>query len=170
LDWTVVGAIGEILGAAGVIFSLLYLGRQIRSASIQERRSRYEAALDMSVAWSQSLSTDADLAGVTLRGMLQGPDSLDPDERLRFYAGLLTPFRAYERVAHYWAEGAVDDWGKDIFDRVFRDLLSLPGIRQYWADRRHWFSPLAQTSIDALVAEATGDGMLGSYPAPEGDG
>ena len=34
MDWTAVGAIGERLGAAAVVLSLLYLGRQIRLQSL----------------------------------------------------------------------------------------------------------------------------------------
>ena len=45
MDWAMLGAIGELLGAAGVIFSLLYLARQIKESSRGEQRTRYEASL-----------------------------------------------------------------------------------------------------------------------------
>jgi len=35
LNWDAIGAFGEVIGAAGVIFSLIYLGAQIRSSSKQ---------------------------------------------------------------------------------------------------------------------------------------
>lgn len=35
MEWDAIGAIGEVIGAAGVIFSLLYLGSQIRSSTRQ---------------------------------------------------------------------------------------------------------------------------------------
>jgi len=35
MDWDAIGAIGEVIGAAGVIFSLVYLATQIRSSSKQ---------------------------------------------------------------------------------------------------------------------------------------
>lgn len=35
MDWNAIGAVGEVIGAAGVIFSLIYLATQIRSSAKQ---------------------------------------------------------------------------------------------------------------------------------------
>ena len=45
LDWEAVGAVAEVIGAMGVIFSLLYLAMQIRTQNVQSRlAARHEIA------------------------------------------------------------------------------------------------------------------------------
>ena len=79
-DW---GAIGEILGAIGVIATLIYLSTQIR----QNNRSLHEAtssAINQSLANLNSrLSTDAEFAEIFMRGR-QSIDNLDAIELERF--------------------------------------------------------------------------------------
>jgi len=152
LDWTLIGAVAEILGAAGVILSLLYLGRQIRSASLADQRARYEQALTEATAWGESLATEGDLAEIVLRGLNAGPSALTPVERFRFNASIIKMFRAYEKMTVYSTEGGVPAWGKKTFDEVFRDLLGFSGFQNYWLERRHWFVPEMQAEIDALIA------------------
>jgi hypothetical protein len=157
-----IGAVGEVVGAAGVILSLLYLARQIRGASLRDQRTRYDQAIDTAITWNQSLATEGDLAEVFVRGMLGDTTDLKPEERLRFYASLLTVFRTYERVSQYGAEGGVHAWGRESFAVSFRDLMAAPGVQAYWAKRRHWFGPQMQVEVDDMVAEA-GHAFLDTY-------
>jgi hypothetical protein len=147
-----IGAVAELLGATGVILSLLYLGRQIRSASLADQRARYEQALAEATAWAESLATEGELAEIVLRGLNAGPSALTPVERFRFNASIIKMFRAYEKMTVYSTEGGVPAWGKKTFDEVFRDLMDFSGFRHYWSDRRHWFVPEMQSEIDSLIA------------------
>ena len=44
MNWEAIGATGEMLGAIGVIASLLYLARQMRSGAADARRATAQAA------------------------------------------------------------------------------------------------------------------------------
>ncbi len=48
MNWDALGAIAELLGAVGVIASLLYLGRQIRQSTKQSFASSYQARAETS--------------------------------------------------------------------------------------------------------------------------
>jgi len=154
MNWEAMGAIGEVLGAAGVIFSLLYLARQIRSSSLQEQRVRYDSAIDAITDWVQQLANEEHLAGIFLEGGFKGGDALAPEERVRFNSLMLVILRGYERVSQYSAEGTVHEWGRASVEASIRDLVALPGVQRYWSERRHWFADHTQTAIDQMIADS----------------
>ena len=85
MNWEAVAAISELVGAVGVIASLVYLAIQIgRSA-----RSTNTAAFQDSVRWSQDLGSavaqDGELAHLLVAGS-QNYEELSADDRLRFHS------------------------------------------------------------------------------------
>jgi hypothetical protein len=57
MNWDAAGAIGEIVGAAGVVLSLAYLGSQIRT---QNRESRLDAITEWTTQWNAFLTSFAE--------------------------------------------------------------------------------------------------------------
>ena len=169
VDWTVVAAVAELLGAAGVIFSLLYLGRQIKLSAQSERRARYDTLIREAIAWNRNVATQQDLAGIVFRGAAD-PASLDPEESFRFYLMLHPIFRTFESLILYGLEGEVHDWGPESFRRAMADFVGMPGVRAYWAGRKHWFAPRAQAEIDRMIAESSGDAVVESLAVAAGLG
>ena len=53
MNWDAIGAVGEILGAAALFASLIYLALQIR---IQNRESQLSAIHDISVGFRESIA------------------------------------------------------------------------------------------------------------------
>jgi hypothetical protein len=52
MDWTMVGALGEMAGAVAVVASLLYVGHQVRQ---NNRIARAEAYRDVTLSWAKML-------------------------------------------------------------------------------------------------------------------
>jgi hypothetical protein len=157
-----IGAVGEIVGGAGVIVSLLYLARQVRAASLADQRARFEAAQDQITTWMQSVATSGELGGLVTRGLISGRSELKPEEVLRFYLSLQQLLRSYERLCIYAEEGAMHHWLKETFETALRDLIAFPGLKQYWAERRHYYAPAMQREVDALMM-APSEAMLAMY-------
>lgn len=82
MNWGALGAIGEIVGAAGVIISLLYLASQVRSNSRQLRHASAQAVLDKLNGLIGQLAFTAGAGDIWTRG-LSGLDALKSDEELR---------------------------------------------------------------------------------------
>lgn len=79
MNWDAIGAVGEVVGAAGVIISLLYLAVQIRGDA---RAKRAATVHDQSTAFRdflKTLATDEDLADVYLRGLRDFSSLQDAD-------------------------------------------------------------------------------------------
>jgi hypothetical protein len=69
MNWDALGAIGEIIGAAGVIVSLLYLASQVRNNSRQLRHSSAQAVLDKLNGLIGQLAFTAGAGDVWNRGL-----------------------------------------------------------------------------------------------------
>jgi len=81
-DW---GAIGEVLGAVGVILTLLYLAAQIRQSNRSMLESTASAISQSLSNINTRLSADQEFAELFLRGR-QSIESLDAVELERFRA------------------------------------------------------------------------------------
>jgi len=108
-DW---GAIGEVIGAAAVVVSLIYLAIQIRqnTKQIQQSiRSNRLSALERDIAAGnrirELLVVNPDLLDVFSRGAAD-PDTLDQQERARF--GMLLRMMFSEFHGAYIRQVSVD--------------------------------------------------------------
>ena len=65
MNWEALGAVGEVVGAVGVIFSLLYLASQVSDNSRQLRHASAQAVLDkLNGSAGRALHAHAGLSGV----------------------------------------------------------------------------------------------------------
>jgi hypothetical protein len=156
MNWEALGAVGEIVGAMGVIVSLLYLASQVRSNSRQLRHASAQAVLDKLNGLIGHLAFTAGAGDVWSRG-LSGLDSLRDDEEIvRFSSMLLQAFWAYEEVLHYRAAGLIEDWAWTHAKAPVEHFMRTPGFQQWWALRRDWFGLEFREHIEAGMPETTG--------------
>jgi hypothetical protein len=81
LDWNAIGAIGEVVGAAGVVFSLVYLATQIRSSSKQANADAVYNLQKGQADVMETLSSSAELA--KLLAKLERGDPLEIHEEIQ---------------------------------------------------------------------------------------
>lgn len=123
MNWDAIGAAAELLGAIGVIASLVYLAGQIRDSREQTsqntravRAAAYQQFQEqLRAIMMQALSVPS-LEGVVFRGMAD-PEILNEEEAGRFRWWLIGVFMIYEN-AHYQY--------RTKRQRSRRSLLSLP--------------------------------------------
>ena len=168
MNWDMVGALAELGGAVAVVASLLYLARQVRDSSLQSQRNRYFQLNREAMGFAEAMAHHKDWGELAFRGVTDR-DSLGPSEAMRFNSGVLQIFRTYEAMYHYSLEGGVHDWGAGGLQAMMTDVIGLPGIQRYWADRKHWFSPEFRAEVDRLLPLTTAT-MLDSYSDPSSAG
>jgi len=90
MSWEALGAIGEIVGAAGVILTLAYLAVQVRQNSRLLERSTEATRVTADAAmvgnfneWRETVIANPEVGDLFVRGM-EDPAGLTPAERLRF--------------------------------------------------------------------------------------
>jgi len=156
MNWDALGAIGEIVGAIGVILSLLYLASQVRSNSRQLRHASAQAVLDKLNGLIGQLAFTAGAGDVWTRG-LSGLDALHDDEEIvRFSSMMLQAFWAYEEVLHYRNAGLIEDWAWTHSKAPVEHFMRTPGFQQWWLLRSGWFSPEFQAHVRVSMPETTG--------------
>ena len=69
MNWEMVGALAELLGATGVILSLLYLARQMRESTREARKDRLREIQAEANDVARQIARDVDTADVWLRGL-----------------------------------------------------------------------------------------------------
>ncbi len=99
MNWTAIGALGEILGAFGVIITLIYLARQIRQNTKASRLSTANAVAAAARDWNAPLLQDPELAW-TFQVGTEDPTLLDEKEQARFVELCFSLLRMFEDM-HY---------------------------------------------------------------------
>ncbi len=128
-----IGAIGEILGAAGVIVTLGYLAAQIRSNTRATRRAAMQELLDQTGHLLDHISSTPE-AAATWRAGLAGADGLSAERQLQFRVRLYRLVLVWERLFHMGEAGELDPWIIEHNCRARRDMVTSPGFKAWFAE------------------------------------
>ena len=100
--WEAIATITGIISATGVILSLIYLARQIKS---QNRESRISSIHDLNESFRNSITSfqNPNLADVFVRAK-DNFESLSETERLQFISMIQGVFRVWEDAFYQYQE------------------------------------------------------------------
>ena len=150
MNWDAVGGIAEVIGAAGVIGSLLYVGLQIRHNTIATQRTN---ARHMHAHHAGALHAilDEKVSEIVMRGM-DDLDALTPHERYRFDLAITTWLEAVEQgFADYQYNEFPEDLIKPFRTRI-AGVLNTPGGLKWWEQRHVWFGESFRAEVDYLLS------------------
>jgi hypothetical protein len=153
MNWEAISAIGQIVGAAGVIISVIYLAQQVRSNARQTRLASMRSMSEAFNQWLQSLAENAEFGDLYYRGMRDFA-SIQGADLPRFSALMDHLFRIYEDMYYQKLEGHLDLRVWRGFEAPMRDIIAYPGAKAWWQSRSHWFSSEFQEFIDGLANAA----------------
>ncbi len=154
MNWEAIGAIAELLGAIGVIASLIYLATQIRHSREQMRAATAQQFQSQVTSTVQAATRDAGLARLVRRGYAS-VDQLDEDELFRFTLytyGILTE---YDNAYYQYRAGLLDEGRWQQNHSQLQILLQPPGVTRWWAsDQGHGvLSPEFVTLVEEILGE-----------------
>jgi hypothetical protein len=155
MNWDAMGAIGEIVGAAAVVATLVYLSVQIRSANRQAEIEALRHSWDGLNQFCDQLSRP-DIASIVNRGR-ESLANLDPDERLIFehiHIRLLNTMESWHlQIDRTSPPGPYRDTQMGNLAGIAEGYFGFPGTRELWGVIGYYFVP-----IKGLVDGALGDG------------
>ncbi|MHB1201107.1 MAG: hypothetical protein ACYCZ6_16440 [Polaromonas sp.] len=132
MRWEVIAAIGQVLGAFGVIASLLYLATQVRQNNRASAVAAKLASTQLLSEFVDSLITDPELMDLWLRGR-KNLASLNDIEHFRFANMCLKAFWFFSAAQFQLRIGTLreEDWVE--FHAVIRFWLEGEGVQAWWS-------------------------------------
>lgn len=143
--------LAQILGAIGVIASLIYVAIQIRNYARAVRAATYQQlSASLATMW-MNLSTNEEWLGKMLRG---GADfeALNRMEKATFRMGLMSYLRTYENAWFQRSIGTLRDKDWQAISSVMESMFSMPGMRAAWPLIRNRSGSDFAEHVDKLVA------------------
>ena len=171
MNWEALGAVGELVGAAGVILTLAYLAIQIRQNTLAVRGSMNDAVAGQFREIKQLIIGDSDLTRIWTRG-IENPDSLDSDERMRLVHLVFLMFQAFSNMHFQYCAGTLDESQWQGWKILLSDYVAAPGMAACWRERSTIFPQGFRELVESLdssdpkrVAQVADALALGSSPA-----
>lgn len=151
MNWTAIGALGEVFGGVAVVMSLVYVAAQVRQNT---KALRGRATADATAAfrtWNDALINDPTVARIFSKGV-EDMKALDDDGRARFIVLIINLLKTYEDMHYQFSQGSMDPDVWEGWEQLAALYFTRPGVRQYWGERRQIFSRSFQRWIDRLEA------------------
>jgi hypothetical protein len=152
IDLQSLANLGEVIGAAAVVASLLYLALQVRQNSKAQRTENYARALERVSAFQAVLSQDGDLARIFSKGV-RDTSELTGLEKIRFTWSLYEAFGSFEFMFHTYK---TDEIPEEVWNRWSQTVawwLNFPGVQQWWMNRPVNFTESFTLFVESLIRE-----------------
>ncbi len=140
MNWEAIGAVGEIVGAAGVILSLAYLAVQIRQGSAQTRLNTkaIQATAFQDLVQHQSTlflsqTTNPEVRAAMLKARGHELDAFTDDERVVYGSHTRMIIRSYFNAYNLLKDDLIteDQW-RTLMPSIVRET-SREAFRGWWA-------------------------------------
>ena len=142
--------VAQIASAIAVIASLIFVGIQLRRATLAIRASSSQAHSSLYTDLVQSIIDNADFAAAWSVG-LTNPKALSEADWVRFVAYASALFRLYESSRVQWLDGSLDKEHWHTIERQAADFGHLPGLQRAWNLRSHWYSQEFRAWFEGLM-------------------
>ncbi|MFM7272598.1 MAG: hypothetical protein ACKO4A_01935 [Gammaproteobacteria bacterium] len=153
MNWEAIGAIAELVGAVGVIASLLYLAGQVRASTRAAAVAAKLESTDLLNKFIDVLIENPELNDLYMRG-IAGLDSLTKEEYFRFSNMSFKAFWFFSASYFQYQKGTITE--DDYYESrtVLRYWLRGPGCRSWWEKiGRLSVSPAFRAFVDAEIRD-----------------
>jgi hypothetical protein len=162
MNWDAIGAIAELLGAIGVIASLVYLATQIRQS--REQMSQNTQALragtyqqlrhELYEAWHSHMMSPG--RSKVIQSGMRDFHQLDDESAFQFTFWVVGVMKGYDNACYQYRTGLLDEdrWHLERSD--LEGFLESPGVAQWWKSTSRRFSPDFAALVEEILDEQAG--------------
>ena len=140
MNWDAIGAIGEIVGAAAVVVSLIYLARQVALSNRLAQAEAWRTPISDLNSLNASFGMDPQFREAIYRVMDGAePQDLSPEEARIIDLYLISGCNIYEQLFREVSDGVLDERALSEFagGRMFQS----PFVRANWGSMRTRLGP-----------------------------
>ena len=130
MNWDAVGAVGEVLGAAAVVATLVYLARQIRQSNVAAQTSAIQGFFDANDSIARGLGE----LGEVVRRAFADWEALPANDKIAVSAFLCDVGSKIHMGFQLWNRGALNDSIYESWEGTMVSMLLTPGGAQNFTD------------------------------------
>jgi len=151
MNWEAISSIAEVIGAVGVVASLIYLAVQVkdntRSAMAQTRQAISDSILQVNLTFPQN----EDFAKVFIdhRDAIE----LEPHHKLQLVGYVYSYLRNWENVHYQYRCGMLSDDQWRGFRINVKALFQVEMVREFWNNEQEVFNHDFRSEISDLLEE-----------------
>ena len=135
VDWTAIGAVGELVGAIGVIVTVVYLTLQVQQNTKSVRGAVYDSLATSLEHLNRPLVENADLARA-LAAVTEDWEGSSLDDRARVVHFYSAAFKLFENVHYQHTQRLIEDELWHGWRRLMLTYFWSPGVQAWWPTRR----------------------------------
>lgn len=147
-----VANIGEILGAAGVIASLVFVAWQLRTNTKTTRLRMHEQVTQTYMSFLGSVIADPESFAAGLKSTESDFADLSDGRKMFFFGTMLGFFKHFELMFAQHAQGVIDAETWDARSGHIRMYYHEPGAKSWWELGKMTFIPAFRNCLESSVA------------------
>jgi len=151
MNWDAIGAVGEILGVAAVVISVVYLAAQVRNQTVESRLAATRELAEKRTDIMKLMATEDGMARLWLKAIYDY-ESLRGEDRMKASLLFHMAMRISEQDFIHIGTGHADDPYLESVDRVLSQNVAFRGIRQWWETTGDGFNQEFQDHVNVLIA------------------
>ena len=152
MNWDAIGAIGEIVGAAAVVITLIYLAVQLKQNTAAMRSSTFQSISSTLAQNMEVLTTTPGMPALLLKANA-GLETLTGEERVQFSSFCLMSHRRIESIFVQKSLGALDQGLAEGFERSILLAYGHRGYREWWNSSKSAFSTEFAAWVDMHIVK-----------------
>ena len=150
MNWDAIGAIGELVGAAAVVATLIYLAVQIKHSTKIAQSDAHERSVENWLAANNPL-LDPAIADLFVQGC-EDYQALTPRDRIRFDTLIGNMLLNFEAAVQKQKFDFASDEFLATYERYFQVLFYHPGVKEYFRQNRTFYTDSFARLIDGFEA------------------
>jgi len=157
MNWDAFGAIGELVGAAAVVVSLVYVSFQLRSGTRALQTTTRDSVFKSLQEWNLVCMGDPKLGWIFQSGA-RDFDGLGEEDRARYLHVMYSFYKLFENIYLHHLDGVVplEIWEPNL--QMLTVYATQPGGRRYWEERKAAYDPRFNLVVEGLRASPLAPG------------
>jgi len=139
MNWDAINAISQFVSSIAVVFSVLYLAKEVHRSTRVAKVAAQDAAASALRDVTNTFMENAEMSRIWGVG-LEDLSTLSPEEQARFFHAAHQFLKALETIHFHYLSGLMDEQLWDGWQELLRHYIRAPGIVRYWELRSQLFS------------------------------
>ncbi len=165
MNWVAIGAIGELVGGAAVIATLIYLAIQLRQNTKGIRAQAYYNVVSGKNALYRELAADEELFNILGQGLAADPPLSSITDGARAHLIFYAFMNEFETTYRLYKADAVEEeiWHRD--KAQMAGMIGFPGMITWWSLGKQYFHKdfVAEVAATDPIHPITYDPSTGKF-------